>query len=196
MKKIILLIVLIILTGAFFAGKIQGDNIMNNEAQANVNHKVLVAYFSRTGEQYGVGNITEGNTAIVAKMIANKTNGDLFEIKVKNDNYPKTYNALVNFAKDEKQQKLRPEIIGKVENFDNYDTVFIGYPNWWADMPMPVYTFIENYDFKGKNIYHFCTHEGSGGVRRDGFALYGHVAQNNRTEADKKVSAWLKEIGF
>ena len=161
-----------------------------------MNKKVLVVYFSRTGEQYSVGNITEGNTAIIAKMIANKTNGDLFEIKVAKDNYPSTYIALTEYAKTEKQQKARPEIIGKVDNFDDYDTVFIGYPNWWADMPMPVYTFIESYNFTGKNIYHFCTHEGSGGVKRDGFAIYGHIAQNNRTEADKKVTEWLKEIGF
>ena len=191
--KVILIFILttLILFTAYklnYGGKTMAEN--------NSKGKVLVAYFSRTGEQYGVGRITEGNTAIIAKMIANKTDGDLFEIKVKNDNYPDGYNALVEYAKKEKQQKLRPEIIGKVEEFDKYDTVFIGYPNWWADMPMPVYTFIESSDFSNKKVYHFATHEGSGGVKRDGFAIYGHIAQNEKDEADKKVSEWLKSIGF
>ena len=176
----------------------------------NKNRKVLVAYFSRTGEQYSVGNITEGNTAIIAKMIAAKTGGDLFEIKVAKDNYPKGYSALTDYAKEEKQKKARPEIVGKVAKFADYDTVFIGYPNWWSDMPMPVYTFLESYDFTNKNIVPFCTHEGSGigGTENNvknaakgskalkGFAIYGHTAQNERAEAEKKVLQWLKEIGF
>lgn len=159
------------------------------------NHKVLTVYFSRTGEQYSVGNITEGNTAVIAKMIADKTGGDLFEIKVKNDNYPKSYNALTEYAQKEKRADARPEITGRIENFADYDTIFIGYPNWWGDMPMPVYTFLESYDFTGKTVHHFCTHEGSGGVK-SGFAIYGHTAQNNRQEADKKVSEWLKSLGY
>lgn len=178
---------------------LSGILLLNNGgktmAETNTKHKVLVAYFSRTGEQYSVGNITEGNTAIIAKMIAEKTKGDLFEIKVVNDNYPASYNALVDYAKKEKQQKARPVIQGKIENINDYDTVFIGYPNWWGDMPMPVYTFIENYKLSDKQVYHFCTHEGSGGVKQ-GFAIYGHTAQNNRNEADKKVTEWLKGIGY
>ena len=158
--------------------------------------KTLIAYFSRTGEQYSVGNITKGNTAIVAEIIAEKTGGDLFEIKVVNDNYPNEYTPLIQFAKKEKQENARPEIIGEVSNIEDYDTVFIGYPNWWAEMPMPVYTFLEKYDLSSKNVYKFCTHEGSGGVHADDFALYGHIAQNDRLQAEKKISEWLKGIGF
>ena len=157
--------------------------------------KTLIVYFSRTGEQYSVGNITKGNTAIVAEIIAEKTDGDLFEIKVVNDNYPKEYTPLIQFAKKEKQENARPEIIGDV-NIDNYDTVFIGYPNWWAEMPMPVYTFLEKYNLSSKKVYKFCTHEGSGGVHTDDFALYGHIAQNERPQAEKKVSEWLKNIAY
>ena len=189
--KIILITVLILITVGFVLFKNNGGKTM---AEVNDNHKILVAYFSRTGEQYSVGNITEGNTAIIAKMIAEKTNGDLFEIKVKNDNYPKGYTELTEYAKSEKQQNARPEIIGEVSNIDDYDTVFIGYPNWWADMPMPVYTFLEKYDFSNKKIYKFCTHEGSGGVHSDDFALYGHIAQNDRKQAENKVSQWLDRI--
>lgn len=180
---------------------------LKSEGNNMTDHKVLVAYFSRTGEQYSVGNISEGNTAIVAKIIADKTNGDLFEIKVKNDNYPTEYNDLTEYAKKELQSNARPEIVGKVENFDQYDTVFIGFPIWWGDKPMPVYTFIDSYNFDGKNIIPFCTHEGSGfcgtqGMDKTGakilkgLAIYGHTAQNDRTEADKKVSEWLKGLGF
>jgi flavodoxin len=157
--------------------------------------KTLIVYFSRTGEQYSVGNITKGNTAIVAEIIAEKTDGDLFEIKVVNDNYPNEYTPLIQFAKKEKQENARPEIIGDV-NIDNYDTVFIGYPNWWAEMPMPVYTFLEKYNLSSKKVYKFCTHEGSGGVHTDDFALYGLIAQNERPQAEKKVSEWLKNIAY
>ena len=157
--------------------------------------KTLIVYFSRTGEQYSVGNITKGNTAIVAEIIAEKTDGDLFEIKVVNDNYPNEYTPLIQFAKKEKQENARPEIIGDV-NIDNYDTVFIGYPNWWAEMPMPVYTFLEKYNLSSKKVHKFCTHEGSGGVHADDFALYGHIAQNERPQAEKKVSEWLKNIAY
>jgi len=171
--------------------------MLNQDYFKEINmEKVLVAYFSRTGEQYSVGEITEGNTKKLAEIIAEKTNGDLFEIKVKNDNYPKGYTALTEYAQQEKRNNARPEIVGKVNNFTDYDTIFIGYPNWWADMPMPVYTFLDKYDLSGKNVYKFCTHEGSGGVHSDDFALYGHIAQNDKPQAEEKVSKWLKGLGF
>lgn len=203
--KLILIGLLIVVLGGFFLFK--NNNGGKTMAGVNDNKKVLVAYFSRTGEQYSVGNITEGNTAIIAKMIANKTGGDLFEIKVKNDNYPKGYTELTEYAKAEMNQNARPEIVGIVDNFEQYDTIFIGFPIWWGDKPMPVYTFIDSYNFNGKNIIPFCTHEGSGfcgtqGMDKTGakilkgLAIYGHTAQNDRTEADKKVSEWLKGLGF
>ena len=156
--------------------------------------KTLVVYFSKTGEQYSVGNITKGNTAIVAEIIAKKVGGDLFEIEVVNDNYPNTYTQLIKFAKAEKQENARPEIKGEVKNISSYDTVFLGYPNWWSDMPMPVYTFLEKHDLSGKKVYNFCTHEGSGGVHKDDFSVYGHIAQNDKELAEKQISEWLNHI--
>lgn len=158
--------------------------------------KTLIAYFSRTGEQYSVGNIKEGNTKKLAKIIADKTDGDLFEIKVVTDNYPNDYINLTAFAKKEKQENARPEIVGKISNIEDYDTVFLGYPNWWGDMPMPVYTFLEKYDLSDKKVYRFCTHEGSGGVHTDDFTMYGHIAQTDKTLTEEQVTEWLKRIGF
>lgn len=172
--------------------------------------KVLVAYFSRTGEQYSVGNISKGNTEIVAEMIAEGTKADLFEIKLKNDTYPAAYNALTEVALAEKKASARPEIAGSVANFADYDVVFIGMPNWWGDMPMAVYSFIEQYDWNGKTVVPFVTHEGSGlssipGKMKeaanpkevlDGLEVYGHIAQNNREQAKQKVDSWLKKLDF
>ena len=192
MKIFISIIAVLLLTVTFFSYKnYNGGKSMAQGVNTN-NSKTLVVYFSRTGEQYGVGNITEGNTAIIAKMIAEKTGADIFEIKVKNDNYPTSYNELTKYAQQEKLKNARPEIVGKIENIQEYGRVFVGYPNWWGDMPMPVYTFLESYDLSNTKVYHFCTHEGSGGVKADGLAIYGHVAQNERAEAEKQVENWLK----
>lgn len=201
MKKILS----IILAGlAFF-----GINKATAEEINMTGKKVLVVYFSRTGEQYSVGNITEGNTAILAKMIAEQTKADLFEVKLKNDTYPAAYKALTEVALSEKKANARPEIAENVTNFADYDVVFIGSPNWWADMPMALYTFIESYDWSGKTVAPFVTHEGSGlssipskikaatkAEMLDGLAVYGHVAQNDREQAKEEVANWLKKLGF
>ena len=170
--------------------------------------KMLVAYFSLAGEQYGVGVIEEGNTSIIAHMIAEQTGADLFEIKAVNP-YPTSHSELLDVSRKEMSDKARPEIADTVDNMDDYDTVFIGYPNWWGDMPMIVYNFLESYDLSGKTIVPFCTHGGSGlsgtertiknitgGTMKDGFAIPGTTAQNDRDTAKSKVTEWLKEGGF
>ena len=158
--------------------------------------KCLVVYFSRSGEQYSVGEIQEGNTAIVAKIIAKETNADLFEIKVVDDSYPDKYVPLIQCAKMEKKLNARPELEGHIDDIEQYDTIFLGYPNWWGDLPMPVYSFIEKYDISDKKVYHFCTHEGSGGVKQDSFSIYGHIAQNDRQETELEIKEWLKNLNF
>ena len=104
----------------------------------------IVVYFSRTGEQYGVGVIDKGNTAIVADMIIEQTGADSFEITPKEDNYPMTYSELTDYAKEEQNNNARPEIASTIENFDSYDTIYLGYPIWWGDLPMICYTFLES----------------------------------------------------
>ena len=179
-----------------------------NESNPASTSKTLVVYFSRTGENYSVGNIEKGNTHIIADMIADKMNADTFEITTVSK-YPETYDECTEVAKKEKSENARPEIVGTVENMEQYDTVFIGYPIWWSDMPMAVYTFLEAYDFSGKTIIPFCTHEGSGisgtpsniqtvcpnaKVITDGFEIKGRIAQNSQDEAKAEVEDWLADI--
>lgn len=169
---------------------------------------VLVAYFSLAGEQYAVGVIEEGNTSIIAHMIAEQTGADLFEIEAVTP-YPDSHSELLTVSRKEMSENARPEIVGTVENMENYNTVFIGFPNWWGDMPMIVYNFIESYDFKGKTVIPFCTHGGSGlsgtestiekitgASMLDGFAISGETAQNDRDRSRNEVNEWLNKIGF
>ncbi|MBQ9281133.1 MAG: flavodoxin [Treponema sp.] len=169
--------------------------------------KSLVVYFSHTGENYAVGNISEGNTAIIAKMIAEKTGSDIFEIIPEKD-YPASYKACTDVAKDEQKQKARPAYKEEVDT-SGYDTIYIGYPIWWGDLPMVVYTFLEKHDLGGKTILPFCTQEGSGVSGTDGkikrlyknatvkqaLAVRGATAQNEREEAEKVVDEWVKKSG-
>lgn len=169
--------------------------------------KTLVVFFSHTGENYGVGNISEGNTHIIAKMIGEATGGTLFEIVPENDYPHDSYDEVVEIAKQEKAQKARPAINGDVK-IEDYDVVFIGYPNWWGDMPMPVYTFLEKHDWTGKVVIPFCTHEGSGlsstesyiakackgATVAKGLAVRGETAQNNREQARKSVNSWIEKL--
>jgi len=173
--------------------------------------KAIVVYFSRAGEQYKVGRIDEGNTAVVAKMAAEKTGADVFEITPAQDNYPMdSYDALIEYAKKEQADNARPEIKGDAVNFDSYDTVFLGYPIWWGDMPMIMYSFLEKHDFSGKTVIPFCTHEGSGNAGtkakiekalpsakvEDVFAVRGEEAQKQRSTLQGKVDEWLKGYGY
>jgi len=165
--------------------------------------RVLVAFFSHTGENYGVGNITKGNTHIIAEMIATETGGDLFEI-VPEKAYPDKYEPCTDVAKQEKEAGARPAITTDKDIAD-YDVVYIGYPIWWGDAPMPVYTWIEKHDWTGKTVIPFCTHEGSGlgdsgtlignackgATLGNGFELTGTTAQKQQDEALKAVKEWL-----
>ena len=167
--------------------------------------KSLVVYFSRADENYGVGTISEGNTAILAKMIASKTGSDIFEI-VPEKAYPKNYRECTTVAKDEQRKNARPAYKGDIDT-SGYDKIYIGYPIWWGDLPMVCYTFLEKHDLSGKTIVPFCTHEGSGlsGTDNNIKKLYknvtmkkalvmtGRTAQNNRSEAEKQVDEWLKK---
>ena len=171
---------------------------------------ILVIYFSRTGEQYNVGVIDKGNTAIVAEMIAEQTGADLFEVLPVDDYYPMTYDELTDVAKQEQNEKARPAYQGPLPDLSSYETIFIGAPVWWGDWPMIMYTVFENNDFSGKTLVPFSTHEGSGlsGFDKklqnacpdtnvlEGLAVRGQDAQNDQDKTGESVSRWLKDLGF
>ena len=126
--------------------------------------KTLIVYYSRKGENYwngSVKNLKKGNTEIVAEMIADMIGGDLFEVDTIKP-YAADYYACIDEAKVELREKARPELKGYMDSLDGYDTIFVGYPNWWGTMPMAMFTFLERYDLTGKRILPFCTNEGSG----------------------------------
>lgn len=128
------------------------------------NKKCLAAYFSRKGKNYVNGsivNLSVGNTEAAAAMIQELTGCDMFHIDT-TESYPVDYTETTEVAQQELRNNVRPELNSHVEDMDSYDVIFLGYPNWWGTMPMAVFTFLEEYDFSGKTIMPFCTHEGSG----------------------------------
>jgi len=176
--------------------------------EAATGEKILVVYFSRTGEEYGLGNISKGNTEIVAEIIVQRTGGDLFEIKPAQA-YPAGYEDCKKVASREKATKARPAFVGDVD-VAPYTMIFVGYPIWYGDAPQIVYTFLERHDFGGKKIVPFCTHGGSGLSSTDqtismtcptakvlqGFAISGKTAQKNRSQAESNVADNLKRLGL
>mgnify|MGYP000893123406 CR=1 FL=1 len=125
--------------------------------------KKLVVYFSHKGENYSKGrivNLEKGNTEIVAEMISNIIGADIFEI-VANKKYPNKYDDCIEIAKKQLRENSRPKLKQDID-INEYEIIFVGYPNWWGTMPMPVWTFLEGKDLKNKKILPFCTHEGSG----------------------------------
>jgi len=153
---------------------------------------ILVAYFSHSG-----------NTREIANQIHKSVGGDIFEIQAV-EPYPHNYDAVVEQAKKELDSGYKPALKTKVKNIKSYDLVFIGYPVWWGTFPAPVKTFLSEYDFSGKTIAPFCTHEGSGMGRSaadisklcpksallNGVGIRGSVVKT----AQNKVAAWLREI--
>ena len=134
--------------------------------------KTLITYFSFP-ESDGVDASTgasriladgkmQGTTEYVAKVIADATGGDIFRIKTIHTYTNSMHTALIDFPKKEAESKTYPKIAEKIEDFSSYDVVFVGYPNWWYDMPMVIYSLFNEYDFCGKTVIPFCTHGGSG----------------------------------
>lgn len=213
MKKIILLLILsLIVVGlgisevtAVSDAETQANDILNKN---NTDSKILVVYFSRTGENYNVGNVEVGNTAMVASYIKEYLKADSFEI-IPTNKYSDKYQECLDQATKEKDENARPEIQNKISNFDQYDTIFVGYPIWWGDLPMIMHTFFESYDFNGKKVIPFNTHEGSGdagtystvqkdlpkaNVTTDGLALDGKTARSD--DGKQKTIDWLKGLGY
>lgn len=176
-----ILIAIIMMTGANVKAR--------NTSEAK---KVLVAYFSWSG-----------NTRVIAEQIEELTGGELFEIRTVIP-YPEEYRPCTEIAKKEKEMNARPELKTKIDRMEEYDVVFIGYPNWWGTAPMAVWTFLESYDFSGKTVIPFCTHGGGGeqncfrdfvkhaekAITRKGFITNGGKVMSARPQVEK----WLHEV--
>ena len=169
--------------------------------------KSLIAYFSRAGNNYVGGNIVNlpvGNTEVAANMIRKLTGSDIFRIDTVKA-YPEDYQETTDVAKQELRQNARPELSGHLDNMADYSLIYLGYPNWWGTMPMAVFTFLEEYDFAGKTIIPFCTHEGSGmghsesDIRKvcpDASVLKGlPIRGGNVQRAGNDIADWLRTLG-
>ena len=175
-------------------------------ASSSSTTKSVVAYFSRAGENYNVGIVEKGSTQIVAETIAEKTGSDLFHIETITD-YPANYLECTKVAQDEKDKNARPQLKETLDNFSSYDVIYLGYPIWWGDMPMAVYTFMESYDLTGKTVYPFDTHAGSGlsntvdTIKKEcpnatvypGLSLLGEDVQKSTDKTESSVTLWLFE---
>ena len=154
----------------------------------------LVVYFSWSG-----------NTENVAKSIQSQTDSDIFEI-VPATPYSDDYDAVVDLAQAEQSEDARPAIADSIENIADYDVIYVGYPNWWGDMPMILYTFFDSYDFSGKTVAPFCTSGGSGlsdtvnaikELEPNAAVTEGlHIGSSASSNPDDAVSEWLSEIGL
>ncbi|PNR93700.1 flavodoxin [Petrotoga sp. 9PWA.NaAc.5.4] len=152
---------------------------------------MLIAYFS-----------WDGNTKTIAEKIQSQKGGDLFEVRTAKP-YSSNYQTVLREAKREQQEGMKPELITHVENMDEYDIIILGYPNWWGTIPMPIVSFLEEYDFSGKTILPFCSH-GGGELGRSvsditklvpnakvgrGLPIY----YSGGSDLDSKIKKWLEE---
>ncbi len=171
------------------------------------NGKSLVLYFSRAGENYNVGVVEKGSTQLVAEMIAEETGADLFKLETVNA-YPEDYMECVTVTREEKNASARPELKAVPANLAAYKNIYLGYPIWHADMPMALYTFLENNDLSGKTVMPFCTHAGSGlsgtvatirskcpeATVTEGFAIAGTTVQSSAESTKSSLGVWLEKV--
>lgn len=186
----------------------------NNVTVAPGAESTLIAYFS-VPETNGVDAVSGasrvvvddevlGNNQYVAQLIQNEVGGDLLRIETIQD-YPGTHEELLEFAYNELSENARPELATQIEDLERYQVIFLGYPNWNAELPMPLYTFLEQYDLSGKTIIPFTVHGGSGFSRtidtikqlqpdatviEEGLAIY----RNSVAEAESDVISWLSNL--
>lgn len=164
----------------------------------------IIIYFSRKDENYVNGmikNLSIGNTEIVAGMIQKLTGADVFKVEPIQP-YSKNYNECIAQAQADQNRNARPELKNYPESLEQYDTIYLGYPNYWGTMPMVLFTFLERFDFNGKTIKPFCTHEGSGlghsvedikklcptAIVEKGLALHGGSVEKSEKELDKWIN--------
>lgn len=188
----------------------------NDGTLGESNGEIVIAYFTvaensevdviASASVTTINGETKGRVRAVADMIQSETGGELFSILTSVE-YPGDGGELIDFAAEEQDDNARPELTSHIESLDDYDTIFIGYPNWWYDMPMVMYSFFEEYDFSGKTIIPFNVHNGSrfsrtietiqelepdATVITDGFT----VSERDVADTAGDVADWLQKIGY
>ncbi len=173
--------------------EISSETVSEIEATPEPQSRSLVVYFSWSG-----------NTRNVAESVQQQTGSDMFEIVPKTP-YSTDYDTVVDDAKVEQQNNARPEIASGIENIDDYDTIYVGFSNWWGDMPMILYTFFDTYDLSGKTVALFCTSGGSGlsntvnevkELEPNANVTEGlHIGSGASSDPDNAVAQWLEKIG-
>lgn len=147
-----------------------------------------------------------GNVEYMASVIQETVGGDLFQIETVQQ-YPLDHDPLVDQAAEEQDEDARPELATHIENLEQYDTIFLGYPNWWGDMPQALYTFLEEYDFSGKTIIPFCPHGGSGFSRTESTIAQMQpgatvsengltISRNDVAQSREQVAQWAAGLGL
>lgn len=188
------------------------DNTVVTDQEASL--QSALSHYASMGDadQYGADAISSasilapGNAARMAEWIQQEVGGDLFSIVVQ-DPYPSDYNDCMDRAADEKAENARPALAEHVENFEDYDIIFLGFPNWWYTLPMPVLTFVDEYDFSGKTVVPFCTH-GTGGLSATIRDLESALPDSANVlepigvyradilQAQPEIQEWLRELNF
>jgi len=207
MKKSILALCILIVSSL--------GGFMIAQTKTSTNTKALIVYYSLpepTGREKENSSVdkdgkTMGNNEYVASVIASELNAAQFRIDTV-QKYPiNNHQTLIDQAKKEQRENYRPELVGKIENLNQYDVIFLGYPNWWGDLPMALYTFLEQNDLSGKKIIPFCTHGGSGlsgtvntisklqpkaTVEKNALSIY----RTNVEESEATIKSWLRKLGY
>lgn len=227
-KKIIFVLLLVVMLSCTNNDTQKKDYIVDSlETSQNINalnvsntqNKMLIAYFTWSDNtvvenpdsidvdaETSASVLSPGNAELIANWIAEETGGDLFSIKTQNK-YSSDYDECLNQARKERDNNERPALVGRVNNIDDYDVIFLGFPNWWYTCPMAVFTFVESYDLEGKTIIPFCTH-GTGGLSRtirdlknilpencevlEAIGVYRPEVKNSKN----KVLDWLRKLGY
>ncbi|WP_286032823.1 flavodoxin [Brachyspira pilosicoli] len=227
-KKIIFVLLSIIMLSCGNNDTQKKDYIVDSlETSQNINalnikgtqNKILIAYFTWSDNtvvenpdsidvdaETSASVLSPGNAELIANWIAEETGGDLFSIKTQNK-YSSDYDECLNQARKERDNNERPALVERVNNIDDYDVIFLGFPNWWYTCPMAVFTFVESYDLSGKTIIPFCTH-GTGGLSRtirdlknllpdncevlEPIGVYRPEVKNSKS----RVLDWLRKLGY
>lgn len=197
------------------------ENILQSESSENIagessGSNILIAYFT-AAENSGVDAVSSASYSVVngeavgrlravANMIQTKTGGELFSIQT-SVVYPTDGGELIEYAADEQANDARPELTSHIDDLEQYDVIFVGYPNWWADLPQVMYSFFDEYDFSGKTIIPFNVHNGSrlsrtvetiaelepnAAVETNAFT----ISEHNVSDAEKEVTDWLEGLGY